>query len=160
MYTCASADAAELGYLLSQPIVCIIDVCGLRMGFRALAPEGSRVIYGPGMSLLLPIYWHHDTRARESRAEAPRHIPLFTYLALTAGFDATQVPRNCKARQVRKGKDVTCLINYLIAALASQHLVVAVAMRWYGVDTRADADSEALEQPSSCKVKSNVWPQF
>jgi hypothetical protein len=52
VYTCASAHASELGYILSQPIVCMIDVCGLRMGFRALAPEGSRVIYGPGMSVL------------------------------------------------------------------------------------------------------------
>jgi hypothetical protein len=160
VYTCASAHAAELGYILSQPIVCIIDVCGLRMGFRALAPEGSRVIYGPGMSVRLPIYWHYDTHARESRTAAPRHIPLFTHLALTAGVDATQAPRNCKARQVRTGKNVTGLISCLIAALASQDIAVAVSMRWCVGDTRADADSEALVQPSSCKVKSNVWLQF
>jgi hypothetical protein len=106
VYKCACAHAAELGCVLSQPIVCIIDVCGLRMGFRALAPEGSRVVYGPGMSVRLPIYWHYDSRARESRTAAPRHVPLFTYFALTAGFDATQAPQNCKARQVRQVKNV------------------------------------------------------
>jgi hypothetical protein len=52
------------------------------------------------------------------------------------------------------------LISCFIAALASQDLVVAVSMRWCVDATRADADSEALSQPSSCTVKSNVWPQF
>ena len=39
-------------YYFVPPVMCIVDACGLRIGFRALPPEGARVIYGPGAANL------------------------------------------------------------------------------------------------------------
>ena len=35
-----------------QPLLCLLDCCGLRMVFRAIEPSGARVIYGAGAARL------------------------------------------------------------------------------------------------------------